>query len=107
MIPVRARTTYNVQNAQNPPCLVIPVRARIMYIVQRTKSTVPRDMRLHNVFSASFVRCLHNVQHPPCFVQNVQNLLYLSRAPRTLRVLANQGVHDVRSAHCALCCVAK
>ena len=73
-----------------------------MYIVQRSKSTVPRDMRLHNVYSASFVRCLHNVQHPACFVQNVQNLLY-----RTLRVLTNQGVHDVRSAHCALCCVVK
>ena len=73
----------------------------------RTKSTVPRDMRLHNVYSASFVRCLHNVQHPACFVQNVQNLFYLGHALRTLRVLTNQGVHDVRSAHCALCCVVK
>ena len=74
---------------------------------KRTKSTVPRDMRLHNVYSASFVRCLHNVQHPACFVQNVQNLLYRCHAQRTLRVLTNQGVHDVRSAHCALCCVVK
>ena len=41
VIPVRARTTYNVQSAQNPPCLVIPVRARTIYIVQRTKSTLP------------------------------------------------------------------
>ena len=73
----------------------------------RTKSTVPRDMRLQNVYSASFVRCLHNVQHPACFVQNVQNLLYRGHALRTLRVLTNQGVHDVRRAHCALCCVVK
>ena len=87
---------------------MIPVRARTTYIVQCTKSTVPRDMRLHNVYSASFMRCLHNVQqYPPCFVQNVQNLLYRSHALRTLRVLTNQGVHDVRSAHCALCCVVK
>ena len=86
------------------------MRARTIYIVQRAKSTVPRDMRLHNVYSASFVCCLHNVQHPACFVQNVQNLLYCSHALRTLRVLTNQGVHDVRSAECAkcaLCCVVK
>ena len=75
-----------------------------MYIVQRSKSAVPRDMRLHNVYSASFVRCLHNVQHPACFVQNVQNLLFRGHALRKLHVLANQGVHDVRSAHYVLCC---
>ena len=105
----RRRRALSADAGSHPPCLVIPVRARTMYNCTLCSVQNPPCLVIcvYNVHSASFVCCLHNVQYPPCFVQNVQNLLYLGHAQRTLRVLANQGVHDVRSAHCALCCVAK